>query len=104
MWEEIWEKYQKPIIIGSILMAAILLVVSLLRPKNNVQSPQESSEVMMAGSEAQSSSVTSNSSTDSVQKSARKQKLMVDVKGAVKKPGVYEVKPGMRVVDGIELA
>ncbi len=36
MWEEIWEKYQKPIIIGSILMAAILLVVSLLRPKNNV--------------------------------------------------------------------
>lgn len=104
MWEEIWEKYQKPIIIGSILMAAILLVVSLLRPKNNVQSPQESSEVMMAGSEAQSSSVTSNPSTDSVQKSARKQKLMVDVKGAVKKPGVYEVKPGMRVVDGIELA
>ena len=104
MWEEIWEKYQKPIIIGSILMAAILLVVSLLRPKNNVQSPQESSEVMMAGSEAQSSSVTSNPSTDSVQKSARKKKLMVDVKGAVKKPGVYEVKPGMRVVDGIELA
>lgn len=85
-------------------MAAILLVVSLLRPKNNVQSPQENSEVMMAGSEAQSSSVTSNPSTDSVQKSARKQKLMVDVKGAVKKPGVYEVKPGMRVVDGIELA
>lgn len=104
MWEEIWEKYQKPIIIGSILMAAILLVVSLLRPKNNVQSPQENSEVMMAGSEAQSSSVTSNPSTDSVQKSAGKQKLMVDVKGAVKKPGVYEVKPGMRVVDGIELA
>lgn len=104
MWEEIWEKYQKPIIIGSILMAAILLVVSLLRPKNNVQSPQESSEVMMAGSEAQSSSVTSNPSTDSVQKSAKKQKVMVDVKGAVKKPGVYEVKPGMRVVDGIELA
>ncbi|WIL72535.1 helix-hairpin-helix domain-containing protein [Pediococcus acidilactici] len=103
MWEEIWEKYQKPIIIGSILMAAILLVVSLLRPKNNVQSPQENSEVMMAGSEAQSSSVTSNPSTDSVQKSAGKQKLMVDVKGAVKKPGVYEVKPGMRVVDGIEL-
>lgn len=85
-------------------MAAILLVVSLLRPKNNVQSPQENSEVMMAGSEAQSSSVTSNPSTDSVQKSAGKQKLMVDVKGAVKKPGVYEVKPGMRVVDGIELA
>lgn len=104
MWEEIWEKYQKPIIIGSILMAAILLVVSLLRPKNTVQSPQENSEVMMAGSEAQSSSVTSNPSTDSVQKSAGKQKLMVDVKGAVKKPGVYEVKPGMRVVDGIELA
>lgn len=85
-------------------MAGILLVVSLLRPKNNVQSPQENSEVMMAGSEAQSSSVTSNPSTDSVQKSAGKQKLMVDVKGAVKKPGVYEVKPGMRVVDGIELA
>lgn len=81
-----------------------MLVVSLLRPKNNVQSPQENSEVMMAGSEAQSSSVTSNPSTDSVQKSAGKQKLMVDVKGAVKKPGVYEVKPGMRVVDGIELA
>lgn len=97
-------KIPKPIIIGSILMAAILLVVSLLRPKNTVQSPQENSEVMMAGSEAQSSSVTSNPSTDSVQKSAGKQKLMVDVKGAVKKPGVYEVKPGMRVVDGIELA
>lgn len=52
-------------------MAAILLVVSLLRPKNNVQSPQESSEVMMAGSEVQSSSVTSNPSTDSVQNQLR---------------------------------
>ncbi|CCG90139.1 competence ComEA helix-hairpin-helix repeat region domain protein [Pediococcus pentosaceus IE-3] len=29
---------------------------------------------------------------------------MVDVKGAVKSPGVYEVKSGMRIMDAIEIA
>lgn len=31
-------------------------------------------------------------------------KIMVDVKGAVKSPGVYEVKSGMRIMDAIEIA
>ncbi|MEE6727624.1 helix-hairpin-helix domain-containing protein [Pediococcus acidilactici] len=104
MWEEIWEKYQKPIIIGSILMLLCLLVGSLFWPKLVAQGPQEDSKMMMADSSASASSVPATLTSSNSPKAGGKQKLMVDVKGAVKNPGVYEVKPGMRVVDGIELA
>lgn len=104
MWEEIWEKYQKPIIIGSILMVLCLLVGSLFWPKSVTQGPQEDSKMMMADSSASTSSVPATLTSSNSPKAGGNQKLMVDVKGAVKNPGVYEVKPGMRVVDGIELA
>ncbi|KAF0426954.1 transporter [Pediococcus acidilactici] len=104
MWEEIWEKYQKPIIIGSILMVLCLLVGSLFWPKSVTQGSQEDSKMMMADSSASASSVPATLTSSNSPKAGGNQKLMVDVKGAVKNPGVYEVKPGMRVVDGIELA
>ncbi|MEE6658025.1 helix-hairpin-helix domain-containing protein [Pediococcus acidilactici] len=60
--------------------------------------------MMMADSSASASSVPATLTSSNSPKAGGNQKLMVDVKGAVKNPGVYEVKPGMRVVDGIELA
>ncbi|WP_255437732.1 helix-hairpin-helix domain-containing protein [Thalassobacillus sp. CUG 92003] len=42
--------------------------------------------------------------TDAADTIAQPEVLTVDVKGEVRAPGIYEVKPGMRVNDAIELA
>jgi competence protein ComEA len=111
MWEEIWEKYQKQIIITGVAVAVVVMFFSILVGAGRKDSPG-STDPLLASSNSSSATTTSSASSPSVAVSTENHssevkansKMMIDVKGAVKNPGVYEVKPGMRIVDAIDLA
>lgn len=111
MLEEIWEKYQKQIIITGITVTIVVMFFCIL-----VGAGRNDSTDKMIGNNLTSSSSSIQSSSNSATPMASGQdkethaqrlassKIMVDVKGAVKSPGVYEVKSGMRIMDAIEIA
>ncbi|MCM6810064.1 SLBB domain-containing protein [Pediococcus pentosaceus] len=111
MLEEIWEKYQKQIIITGITVPIVVMFFCIL-----VGAGRNDSTDKMIGNNLTSSSSSTQSSSNSATQMASGQdkethaqrlassKIMVDVKGAVKSPGVYEVKSGMRIMDAIEIA
>ncbi|TLQ04968.1 transporter [Pediococcus stilesii] len=112
MMEEIWEKYQKQIIITAVAVIIVAMFFSILvgagKGGQNQQS-ESSLDVSSSFSMDRSSSMSNGkerrtNSSDPPTKPSKNQKTMVDVKGAVKNPGVYEVKDGMRVIDAVEIA
>jgi competence protein ComEA len=112
MLEEIWEKYQKQIIITGITVTIVVMFFSILvgagrndNAKSMIESSSTSSSRFIQSQSSMGVSAASSSSNPSVSRTPSvASKVMVDVKGAVKSPGVYEVKSGMRVVDAIEMA
>ena len=112
MLEEIWEKYQKQIIITGITVTIVVMFFSILvgagrndNAKSMIESSSTSSSRFIQSQSSMGVSAASSSSNPSVSRTPSvAAKVMVDVKGAVKSPGVYEVKSGMRVVDAIEMA
>ncbi|AEV95116.1 helix-hairpin-helix domain-containing protein [Pediococcus claussenii] len=102
--EELWEKYQRQIIMASVMTTIAILIVTILmgatRPNNVKVNGEENSNNDNVVSEKRGDKKIS-STLISGQKHT---KMMVDVKGAVKTPGVYEFSKGMRVHDIIQLA
>lgn len=84
------EKYKIIIILGILILALLLsLLYTLLRP-NNKEKIIESLEV--------------KETVEEEEKIKTEEKIKVDIKGYVKKPGVYEMDSNSRVVDVIEKA
>ncbi|KRN94049.1 DNA uptake protein related DNA-binding protein [Pediococcus stilesii] len=110
--EEIWEKYQKQIIITAVAVIIVAMFFSILVGAGKGGQNQQSESSLDASSSFsmdRSSSMSNGkerrtNSSDTPTKPSKNQKTMVDVKGAVKNPGVYEVKDGMRVIDAVEIA
>lgn len=102
------------VLISAAAVIVILIVSVLLLTIGHSSKPSQedatafatSSTSMSASTDQQASGSQSASSmasaTDNSQSGS--QRLYVDVKGAVKNPGVYEVNANMRVVDAINLA
>lgn len=89
-WKE-KQRYLFIVPIGIVILGGLFLL--LTDRKTQTQSPEE---------------WTPTSMTDSTDRSEEEQdeasEWVVDVKGAVKKPGIYTIKESMRVWDAIELA
>lgn len=116
MLEELWDKYQRQIIISGVAVAVVTIVVALLmgackNPKSNdLAGINGASAISTSSGVSGDTDNTDNKISESTQlvttkpAPAANTKIMVDVKGAVKNPGVYEVKEGMRITDAINLA
>lgn len=112
MIEEIWENYKKYIIIGAgVAVIAIGAFILLGKRTSTVQSDamtmnssQESSGTQSFSSSASSSEAASATTNTGSTVASSSQVIYVDVKGAVKHPGIFKVKTSMRVDDAINLA
>lgn len=109
--EEIWENYKKYILIGAgvLLVGVIIWVVTTKSTQpadaNALLSSSNETNTASSQSESQMSSVNSTSVTSSSSASSESNAyIYVDVKGAVKHPGIFKVKATMRVDDVINLA
>lgn len=112
MIEEIWENYKKYIIIGAgVAVIAIGVFILLGKRTSTVQSDamtmnssQESSGTQSFSSSASSSEAAPATTNTGSTVASSSQVIYVDVKGAVKHPGIFKVKTSMRVDDAINLA
>lgn len=68
------------------------------------QIAESSSSAQVESTDSQEAVSESTAQPTAAQSSASPQQMYVDVKGAVKNPGVYQINGNMRVVDAIELA
>ncbi|MGM0239685.1 helix-hairpin-helix domain-containing protein [Enterococcus sp. AZ103] len=88
--KKIWEKYRWFILAGFGFLAILLLVLF-----NLFKEPEEYAEVTtFSSSEQKTIESTAKVNTD----------WYVDVKGAVKAPGMYKVKEGTRLMDAVDQA
>jgi competence protein ComEA len=94
-----WLKANKMYLLLGVLIAAALAIyyfmpVHAKNEKNNAMEWEDSSELLLQ-----------EEKLETAQKEAEeKETMVVDVKGAVVKPGVYEAQTGDRVIDIIHLA
>lgn len=111
MIEELWENYKKYILIGGGVLLVIMVVFLFMRKSNSQASSNsalmngadESSTPTTISSAASSTDTTVTASSSAVS-SSTSEYIYVDVKGAVKHPGIFKVKSSMRVDDAINLA
>ncbi len=97
--KEIIIKYRYFIIIGLGLLVVIVLYY-FIPPSND-----SSNELVMNEELLRKAEITSeDETTDPPLKKIELSTVYVDVKGAVVRPGVYELKSGMRVKDALEMA
>ncbi|ALS00848.1 comEA protein [Enterococcus silesiacus] len=87
------QKYKHYIIVGGILSTVTLIMIIFLLVRSIQKTPVEE-EVL--------GTLTSSSAT--LETESISQQLYVDIKGAVKKPGMYEGSADMRVWDAVMLA
>ncbi|KRN61951.1 helix-hairpin-helix domain-containing protein [Pediococcus inopinatus] len=112
MIEEIWENYKKYIIIGAGVAVIAIGAFILLGKRTStgqsdamtMNSSQESSGTQSFSSSASSSEVAPATTNTGSTVASSSQVIYVDVKGAVKHPGIFKVKTSMRVDDAINLA
>ncbi|EEI24046.1 helix-hairpin-helix domain-containing protein [Lentilactobacillus hilgardii] len=98
--------YQVLISAAVIIIILVVIVFSLVlghSSKPQVQGMVSTTSVTEASTTSQSKGSDPIDTASSVPQSSSQQ-LYVDVKGAVKNPGVYQVGANMRVVDAIDLA
>lgn len=89
---ELWEKYRYPLLIG---LVVIMAVGSWLL--NNTAKPTED-QLSMTSSSQHTSVVSSSPTVNS------RGPVWIDVKGAVKTPGLYRLKSGARVNEALQAA
>ena len=87
-----WQKYKKQIIIGSVLILLVLFGGIYLVHASNI--PNEVEEIEISEKEE---TITEKNNSD-------EEKILVDVKGAVVNPGVYQLSVGCSVQDAINMA
>lgn len=112
MIEEIWENYKKYIIIGAGVAVIAIGAFILLGKRTStgqsdemtMNSSQESSGTQSFSSSASSSEAAPATTNTGSTVASSSQVIYVDVKGAVKHPGIFKVKTSMRVDDAINLA
>lgn len=106
MFEDIVEKIQANKVIAGLMGLLILVVIScfllLGNPSKNAQ--EEILPSWSGQSESLSSAAISSEKTTVESDIASSRTITVDIKGAVKKPGVYELPSDSRVNDAILLA
>jgi len=92
--KDFYFSYKKQIIITSILaLILITIILGILFDKRlNAEELKEEMNVSTENIEKQSSKIIEEDT------------IKIDVKGCIKKPGVYELKKGSRVIDAINIA
>lgn len=94
-----WLKANKMYLLLGVLIAAALAIYYFMpayaeREKNNLTEWEDSAELILQEENLETSQ----------EKAEEKETMVIDVKGAVVKPGVYEAQSGDRVIDLIQLA
>lgn len=97
--KEFYEDYKSRILIGFILILIFFILILMFFSKNSYQN--ENDQYFAKNS---SNIMSNDHDKEDVDKPKVDNKIYVDVKGAVKSPGVYEVTSQMRLSDAIELA
>ncbi|WP_246258455.1 helix-hairpin-helix domain-containing protein [Kroppenstedtia pulmonis] len=99
MWDEGWSPREKKMVVG--MSVLILTVVGLILWKWQGEESVEESAFPPYPSEAQREPVEKEQDKG---KQEDQQEMVVDIKGAVKKPGVYPLPPGSRIQDAVKQA
>ncbi|MCF6514889.1 hypothetical protein GSH19_01760 [Lactobacillus sp. S2-2] len=101
--KEIYYEYKNQILIGAIILLMFLILFLLFFISNDKQGTND--EYFSSSLSSNSSEITNTKvETNEVNESKDDNKIYVDIKGAVKSPGMYEVTSQMRLSDTIELA
>lgn len=107
---EFIDEYLYQILIGLVVVIVIFMFVigGMLVGKRSDSSPNDDQAVIRSSSTSEADAGSTSESASQQQPkqvaSGANQQMYVDVKGAVKNPGVYQVSVNMRVVDAIDLA
>ncbi|SDW99081.1 competence protein ComEA [Marininema mesophilum] len=100
MWENQWSSREKKLV--GVAGALLLLLIGFL--VMNGWDGEERKKEGWQSYEAQPAKERSEKTTTNTKRTKQATELVIDVKGAVKKPGVYRLDPGARVQDAVELA
>ncbi|MEI5988776.1 hypothetical protein A5881_000263 [Enterococcus termitis] len=92
-YRRVLQKY-KQYIIGGVILSIIVCSVVLFFLVKSIPEPRAEEELALA----------SSSSSSTLETKSISQQIYVDIKGAVKKPGMYEGTVNMRVWDAVMLA
>ncbi|KGR90718.1 hypothetical protein CD30_10175 [Ureibacillus massiliensis 4400831 = CIP 108448 = CCUG 49529] len=98
MFQEFLKKYGKSVLIPCILCFAILYI--FLQQNNSVPQTDELVTTIPLPTDELDNDEQSNEITED----ETNQTVFIDIKGAVKHPGVYELQADDRIIDAIELA
>ncbi|GAD17464.1 ComEA family DNA-binding protein [Lentilactobacillus otakiensis] len=106
---EFIDEYLYQILIGLVAIIVIFMFViggMLVGKGDDVSSADDQVAIENSSSQSEAASVSQSASSEQPKQVAAgsNQQMYVDVKGAVKNPGVYQVSANMRVVDAIDLA
>ncbi|MGM9892463.1 helix-hairpin-helix domain-containing protein [Limosilactobacillus sp.] len=93
--KELWELYRSQIIMGLVILVGLVVVIG---------QRVTSSHAVDAPAATTMSSTASSSPTAPSMSGRQPQRICVDVKGAVKQPGIYYFKHGARVVEALRAA
>lgn len=100
MFQSLWQKYGKSMLFPSVLIICGLLYFLLSNDSSTTPQVELIDSFQMSEQKEQQ-----NSETELAEPIEQAPiKVMVDVKGAVKHPGVYEVDTASRVIDAVTLA
>lgn len=99
MWDDGWSPREKKMVVG--MSVLILTVVGLILWKWQEKEPVEESRFPSYSSEAQAEPEEKEQDKG---KQEDNQEVVVDIKGAVKNPGVYPLPPGSRIQDAVKRA
>lgn len=92
-WKEKWESWSV-LVKGAVIGGMLLLLVGVGGLFSKKEESVEETEVVVTTVLAEKTEVSTTQETV----------IFVDIKGAVKNPGVYQMKPGDRVKDALEAA
>lgn len=106
---EFIDEYLYQILIGLVVIIVIFMFViggMLVGKADGASSNEDQVAIENSSSQPETNPVSQSASSEQPKQVAAgsNQQMYVDVKGAVKNPGVYQVSANMRVVDAIDLA